>query len=84
MGPAAGGAPPPSSGDSELALVVSRNNGKDLVGIIKELDEYFVRVADSGGELSKLLEVPAPGLPSVSKGGTFSSFSFRILCFHQS
>ncbi|KAK4792522.1 hypothetical protein SAY86_022957 [Trapa natans] len=71
VGPASEGhpPPPPSSGDSELALVVSRNSGKDLVEIMKELDEYFVRAAYCGGELSKLLEVPTSGLPSLSKGG---------------
>ncbi|CAN6541508.1 unnamed protein product [Malus baccata var. baccata] len=63
---AASTAPPPSvvsefskeSGTtSELAMVVSRN-AKDLVEIIKELDEYFLKAADGGGLLSLLLEVP--------------------------
>ncbi|KAF6170806.1 hypothetical protein GIB67_015758 [Kingdonia uniflora] len=57
-------APPPSivsvstlSKDttSELALVVSRNS-KDLVEIIKELDEYFLKAADVGNHVSALLE----------------------------
>ncbi|PKI68208.1 hypothetical protein CRG98_011407 [Punica granatum] len=70
LGPPTGGTPPPSSSaGSELALVVSRNSGKDLAGIIKELDEYFLRAADCGGELSKLLEVPATGFSSQAKGG---------------
>ncbi|KAJ8545727.1 hypothetical protein K7X08_018310 [Anisodus acutangulus] len=42
---------------SELAVVVS-TKGKDLVEIIKELDEYFLNAADAGGQLSLLLEVP--------------------------
>lgn len=42
---------------SELAVVVSTKS-KDLVEIIKELDEYFLNAADAGGQLSLLLEVP--------------------------
>ncbi|KAM1340125.1 hypothetical protein ACFX2H_038567 [Malus domestica] len=42
---------------SELAMMVSRN-AKDLVEIIKELDEYFLKDVDVGGMLSLLLEVP--------------------------
>lgn len=42
---------------SELAVVVS-TKGKDLVEIIKELDEYFLNAADAGAQLSLLLEVP--------------------------
>ncbi|XP_071913629.1 protein ALTERED PHOSPHATE STARVATION RESPONSE 1-like [Coffea arabica] len=42
---------------SELAMVVS-TKGKDLVEIIKELDEYFLKAANAGGPLSLLLEVP--------------------------
>jgi hypothetical protein len=41
---------------SELAVVVSRN-GKDLMEIIKEVDEYFLKAADSGAPLSSLLEI---------------------------
>ncbi|XP_043709295.1 protein ALTERED PHOSPHATE STARVATION RESPONSE 1 [Telopea speciosissima] len=41
---------------SELAMVVSRNS-KDLVEIIKELDEYFLKAADAGSHVSLLLEV---------------------------
>ncbi|KAB2055601.1 hypothetical protein ES319_A11G048400v1 [Gossypium barbadense] len=51
---AASMAPPPSvvSGfskdtGSELAMVVSRNS-KELVEIVKEVDEYFLKAADSG------------------------------------
>ncbi|KAF9622817.1 hypothetical protein IFM89_034052, partial [Coptis chinensis] len=40
---------------SELAMVVSRNT-KDLVEIITEVDEYFLRAADTGGHVSLLLE----------------------------
>ncbi|XP_009379364.1 protein ALTERED PHOSPHATE STARVATION RESPONSE 1-like [Pyrus x bretschneideri] len=52
---------------SELAMVVSRN-AKDLVEIIKELDEYFLKAADAGGMLSSLLEVPRFS-SSQTKGG---------------
>ncbi|KAF8405412.1 hypothetical protein HHK36_010318 [Tetracentron sinense] len=45
---------------SELAMVVSRNS-KDLVEIIKEVDEYFLKAADSGGHVSLLLEVSSSG-----------------------
>ncbi|KAI3886259.1 hypothetical protein MKX03_007979 [Papaver bracteatum] len=41
---------------SELAMVVSRNT-KDLVEIIKDLDEYFLKAADTGAHISVLLEV---------------------------
>ncbi|KAL5706459.1 Protein ALTERED PHOSPHATE STARVATION RESPONSE 1 [Ranunculus cassubicifolius] len=40
---------------SELAMVVSRNT-KDLVEIIKEVDEYFLKAADTGTHVSVLLE----------------------------
>lgn len=46
-------------------MVVSRNT-KDLVEIIKELDEYFLKAADAGAQLSLLLEVPTF---SQNKGG---------------
>lgn len=42
----------------EMAVVVSAKS-KDLVEIIKELDEYFLRAAGSGNQLSFLLEVPS-------------------------
>ncbi|KAJ4966227.1 hypothetical protein NE237_018076 [Protea cynaroides] len=40
---------------SELAMVVLRNS-KDLVEIIKELDEYFLKAGDAGSHVSLLLE----------------------------
>nr|GLL19149.1 uncharacterized protein LOC109167680 [Ipomoea trifida] len=42
---------------SDLAVVVSTKS-KDLVEIIKELDEYFLKAANAGAQLSLLLEVP--------------------------
>lgn len=59
---AASVAAPPSlvsgfSKESEMAVVVSRQ-GKELVEIIKELDEYFLKAADAGGVVSGVLEVP--------------------------
>nr|GMC66115.1 nitrate regulatory gene2 protein [Ipomoea batatas] len=60
-------APPPSvvsqyskdttATTSDLAVVVSTKS-KDLVEIIKELDEYFLKAANAGAQLSLLLEVP--------------------------
>ncbi|XWS29182.1 hypothetical protein CRYUN_Cryun24cG0006600 [Craigia yunnanensis] len=41
---------------SELAMVVSRNS-KELVEIVKEVDEYLHKAADAGSQLSVLLEV---------------------------
>ncbi|KAL0379119.1 UNVERIFIED_CONTAM: protein ALTERED PHOSPHATE STARVATION RESPONSE 1 [Sesamum radiatum] len=46
-----------TTASSELAVVVSTKS-KDLVEIIRELDEYFLKAADAGGPLSLLLEVP--------------------------
>lgn len=51
-----------TSTTSELAMVVS-SKSKDLVEIVKELDEYFLRAADAGAHLSSLLEVPTCGFP---------------------
>lgn len=51
---------------SELAMVVSRNT-KDLVEVIKELDEYFLRAADAGAQVSLLLEVPSTGFSHQNK-----------------
>ncbi|KAL9661125.1 hypothetical protein QQ045_025945 [Rhodiola kirilowii] len=48
---------------SELAMVVSRNS-KDLSEIFRELDEYFLKAADAGCEVSSILEV---------SGSSFSS-----------
>ncbi|KAM7529586.1 hypothetical protein LguiB_032996 [Lonicera macranthoides] len=45
------------SKESEMAVVVSTKS-KDVVEIIKELDEYFLNAADAGGQLSAILEVP--------------------------
>ncbi|KAJ6366734.1 hypothetical protein OIU77_003170 [Salix suchowensis] len=58
-----------SGSGSELAMVVSKNS-KDLVEIIKEVDEYFLKAADAGGQLSCVLEVSSPNLSAIqSKGG---------------
>ena len=43
---------------SDMPVAVVSGKCKDLMEIIKELDEYFLRAADSGGMLSALLEVP--------------------------
>ncbi|KAL2988265.1 hypothetical protein AAZX31_11G076500 [Glycine max] len=52
---------------SELAMVVSRNSTKDLVEVIKELDDYFLKAADAGSHVSLLLEVPKSGFSDNSK-----------------
>lgn len=53
-----------ASTSSELAMVVSTKS-KDLVEIIKELDDYFLKAADAGGPLSLLLEVPTCTFPDL-------------------
>ena len=96
---AASSAPPPSvvsgfskdTSSTELAMVVSRNT-KDLVEIIKELDEYFLKAADAGAQLSSLLEVPT--FSSQKKGGksntkgvqnqSNNSFPFQFLPLYHS
>lgn len=75
-GAAASMAAPASSGvvrgfcketpSSELAVVVSRNT-KDLVEVIKELDDYFLKAADAGAHVSLLLQVPSSGFSDHSK-----------------
>ncbi|KAL1820593.1 hypothetical protein ACET3Z_015462 [Daucus carota] len=55
MTPVRATAPEPAA---EMAVVVSAKS-KELVEIIKELDEYFLRAAGSGNQLSSLLEVPS-------------------------
>ncbi|KAL9378226.1 hypothetical protein Peur_029561 [Populus x canadensis] len=67
-----------SGSGSELAMVVSRNS-KDLVEIIKEVDEYFLKAADAGGQLSCVLEVSSPNLSvSQSKGGKGYNYGCRL------
>ncbi|KAG8373620.1 hypothetical protein BUALT_Bualt11G0043200 [Buddleja alternifolia] len=46
-----------TTASSELAVVVSTKS-KDLVEIIQELDDYFLKAANAGGPLSLLLEIP--------------------------
>lgn len=58
---------------SELAMVVSRNS-KELVEIVKEVDEYFLKAADAGSQLSVLLEVSNSNFSNQSKGGISLSF----------
>lgn len=89
---AASNTPPPSvvsefskgTTTSELAMVVSRNS-KDLVEIVKELDEYFLKAADAGAQVSILLEVSSSiSYSSQSKGGKVLKgffFFFLDLCY---
>ncbi|KAF8406603.1 hypothetical protein HHK36_008692 [Tetracentron sinense] len=53
---------------NELSMVVSRNS-KDLVDIFKEIDEYFVKAADSGDHVSLLLEVSSSGFSNQKTSG---------------
>ncbi|XP_024972942.1 nitrate regulatory gene2 protein-like [Cynara cardunculus var. scolymus] len=62
---------------SEMALVVSTKI-KDLVEIIKELDEYFLQAADSGGKLSALLEVPACTFPGQRSSGKIHEYGKNL------
>ncbi|XP_022775437.1 nitrate regulatory gene2 protein-like [Durio zibethinus] len=58
---------------SELAMVVSRNT-KELVEIVKEVDEYFLKAADAGSQLSLLLEVSNSNFSAQSKGGNVYNY----------
>lgn len=58
------------SKESEMAVVVSRQ-GKELVEIIKELDEYFLRAADAGGFVSGSLEVRSFSNHHLGNSGKF-------------
>ncbi|KAF5454589.1 hypothetical protein F2P56_024241 [Juglans regia] len=79
--------PPPSvinglskdtTATSELAMVVSRNS-KDLVEIMKELDEYFLKAADAGGQVSSLLEVSSSSCSTQgSKEGKVYNHGFSL------
>ncbi|KAK6125901.1 hypothetical protein DH2020_040350 [Rehmannia glutinosa] len=56
---------------SELAVVVSTKS-KDLIEIIKELDDYFLKASNAGASLSLLLEVPICNFsPQTSSGKDF-------------
>ncbi|KAK9071451.1 hypothetical protein SSX86_010020 [Deinandra increscens subsp. villosa] len=62
---------------SEMAVVVSTKI-KDLMEIIKELDEYFLQAADSGGKLSALLEVPACSFPGQGSSGKVHGYGKNL------
>ncbi|KAJ8764303.1 hypothetical protein K2173_006043 [Erythroxylum novogranatense] len=66
-----------SGSGSELAMVVSRNS-KDLVEIVKEVDEYFLKAADAGGQLSLLLEVSSSNFSTQSKGGKVYNYGCNL------
>ncbi|GFP88151.1 hypothetical protein PHJA_000958800 [Phtheirospermum japonicum] len=60
-----------TTGSSELAVVVSTKT-KDLVEIIQELDDYFLKAANAGSPLSLLLEIPLSNFtPYTSSGKDF-------------
>ncbi|KAM7261040.1 hypothetical protein ACFE04_026515 [Oxalis oulophora] len=62
------------SGSTELAIVT--RNGKDLLEIVKEVDEYFLRAADAGGLLSILLEVSS--VTNFTKGGKVYNYGCNL------
>ncbi|XP_071735311.1 protein ALTERED PHOSPHATE STARVATION RESPONSE 1-like isoform X1 [Rutidosis leptorrhynchoides] len=62
---------------SEMAVVVSTRI-KDLMEIIKELDEYFLQAADSGGKLSALLEIPACTFPGQGPSGKVHGYGKNL------
>lgn len=62
---------------SDLAMVVSRNT-KDLVEIIKELDDYFLKAAEAGGQVSLLLEVPTSGFSNQSKESKVYNYGWGL------
>ncbi|KAK7256113.1 hypothetical protein RIF29_29547 [Crotalaria pallida] len=47
-------------------MVVSRNS-KDLVEVIKEHDDYFLKAANAGAKVSFLLQVPTAGFSDHTK-----------------
>ncbi|KAG6399864.1 hypothetical protein SASPL_141349 [Salvia splendens] len=68
---------------SELAVVVS-TKGKDLVEIIKEVDDYFLQAANAGGPLSALLEVPVSNFNRQSSLGKDNGYGKSLSPLHWS
>ncbi|KAE9596568.1 hypothetical protein Lal_00007837 [Lupinus albus] len=62
---------------SELAVVASRNS-KDMVEVIKELNDYFLEAASAGSHVSFLLEVPSSGFSDHNKGGKVLSYGWSL------
>ncbi|KAK1274538.1 hypothetical protein QJS04_geneDACA009617 [Acorus gramineus] len=62
---------------SELALVVSRN-GKGIEGIMKELNEYFVKASDAGVHVSALLEAPICGFSGQRATGKVCNYGRNL------
>ncbi|KAF5768997.1 putative nitrate regulatory gene2 protein [Helianthus annuus] len=62
---------------SEMAVVVAAKS-KGLVEIVKELDEYFLRAADSGGKVSELLEVPVCSISSQGSSGKVHGYGKNL------
>lgn len=54
--------------------------GKDLVEIIRELDDYFMKAANAGGELSMLLEVPICNFDRQSSSGDLEFYNLCNSC----
>ncbi|XP_044491287.1 protein ALTERED PHOSPHATE STARVATION RESPONSE 1-like [Mangifera indica] len=67
-----------TSGSTDLAMVKS-TNGKNIFDIIKEVDDYFLKAADAGAELSAILEVTSPIVSTTqTKGGKVYSYGFYL------
>jgi hypothetical protein len=44
------------TGNRELAMVIQEKGGRDLVDVLKEVDELFLKAADSAEKVSRILE----------------------------
>ncbi|KAK9037999.1 hypothetical protein V6N11_022892 [Hibiscus sabdariffa] len=58
-------------------MVVSRNT-KELVEIVKEVDEYFLKATDVGAHLSLLLEASCSNFSAQSKGGKVYNYGHNL------
>ncbi|XP_044470376.1 protein ALTERED PHOSPHATE STARVATION RESPONSE 1-like [Mangifera indica] len=67
-----------TSGTEPFALVKARNS-KNIVEIVKEVDDYFLKAANAGAELSVILEVRSPNFsPTQIKGGKVYNYGFSL------
>ncbi|KAE8707764.1 flavanone 3-hydroxylase [Hibiscus syriacus] len=53
-------------------------NTKELVEMVKEVDEYFLKAADAGSHLSLLLEVSNSNISAQSKGGKVYNYGCNL------
>lgn len=73
-------APSAVSGLTEMAVVVSTKS-KELVEIMRELDEYFLKAAEAGVQMSLLLEVPTSSVSGLRSTGNYYVLTFSKLLF---